>query len=291
MSARGARAKGRTCCTNVWCVRAHAVRKRPRGSRRVNIRGPVPTLVSVNKTEAEWAKEKMVETIDPFFAFWHEGEGCKKLFAMHPLGPLGPYLRQILPKHKWRTHAQLYLDGLDLPAPTTSVHARRFEGQCFDRFNTGMLLCRNPAAMKGVRVPELMGACNMTTDYINVDRAVVLSDGQFWTHSRYGKGRWPSGSKDGTLQGWPDGVSDQMYLAQHPGWILSKNKFWMDIWVMILTDEYWGNPASSIGFVMSNWRGSRPTLPKKCYEEPEGPLVYPGWTWKWKDQDVMLKPK
>ena len=76
---------------------------------RVNIRGPVKVLCSVNKSEAEWDKEEMVHDADPFNMWWHEGGGCKKSFAMHPRGTVGPYLQQLLPKFQWRAEAEEYL--------------------------------------------------------------------------------------------------------------------------------------------------------------------------------------
>ena len=258
--------------------------------RRVNIRGPVRVLCSVNKTDAEWKKEAMVATLDPKAMYGSEGGGFKKLFAMHPLGTLGVYLQQILPKHKWRAEVEQYLKKLNMPAPLTVVHARRFEGQCYDRLNTGTLLCRNPAAMQGERVDSLMRACNMTTDYIDVKKAVLVSDGQFWTHAVRGlKKRRPKNAD--SLTGFPDGVSDTMYTKLHPGWVVSqgkKDQFSTDIWIMLLADEFWGNPASSIGFVLSEWRRNRPTFPAACYSEPKGVKHdYPGWTWQWSHKDVL----
>ena len=60
--------------------------------------------------------------------------------------------------------------------------------------------------------------------------------------------------------------------------------------MMASVDVYWANPGSSIGFVVSHWRGSKPTLPERCYTIPEGVAAkYPGYTWVWDEQDVLLK--
>ena len=89
---------------------------------------------------------------------------------------------RVLPNCVLTTHGVIFVNR-----PLTVVHARRFEGQCVDRLKTGMLMCRNPAAMQGERVPELMGACNLTTDYINVEKAVLVSDHRFWVRPILGR--------------------------------------------------------------------------------------------------------
>lgn len=117
----------------------------------------------------------------------------------------------------------------------TSVHLRSLEGQCQRRISTGETFCRTRGS------PEDPEPCMWTGSHFSPS-AVAMSDGQAPARDRTFKHR-------------------------------SRLPFYSQLCAMTLSDTHYGNPASSIDYIVAHWRGSKPTLPASCFRHITNPVL------------------
>lgn len=239
-------------------------------------------IVGLNKFHEGNVQYCPLTIVPPDVIFWGEGGGPDKAWSQHPRS-LEPYITQLRPKKIIRQQATSVISDLHLPRPSTAVHARRFEGACSKLLRKGTVLCTNRTIMALKPGDKARGgwgvACNWTSDLVEAQGAVLFSDGQYFIEC---------GANAGKIMrrgGKCAGVGDDDYSKRNTGWrrldvsqsgnpipYRSKITFPVSVWMQVLTDRYFGNPASSIGFVVSIWRRAegRGSWPPECYAEHVG---------------------
>ena len=139
-----------------------------------------------------------------------------------------PELETLTPKMEYQQEAA---DAMS--EPYVSVHRRNMDGECARREGTAHLFCFREAEWGA---GELGRICDMVyNDVENTTLPVVLfSDEQ-------------RPELDGTFPR------------------LDNHSFQVQSWMMVLSTIHYGNPMSSVDYVVSHWRKHKDTRPAKCF--------------------------
>ena len=120
--------------------------------------------------------------------------------------------------------------------PFILVHRRWLEGECYKRAH----LRQNFGSVESCTTEEMIKACNVTfSDISNPNnRTVVLF------------------------------TDDEMPSMDRTFPIRDQQKFKVQMWMMAQSETHYGNPASSVDWVVMHWRqrlGKRNMEPAACY--------------------------
>lgn len=148
-------------------------------------------------------------------------------------------LRQLIPKAVYRAEAEAALAAYTLPV--TTVHRRDLEGWCIRRAkNLEFIHCPNGDVTDQLQVSDFVDSCNMEYSMLanatqGPSSVLLLTDGQV-------------PELDATFP------------------LVSNHSFPVQTWIMTLSAVHYGNPLSSIDFLVSYWRGDdADTRPRACY--------------------------
>lgn len=120
--------------------------------------------------------------------------------------------------------------------PFVSVHRRHLEGECLQRSKNAYLCNSNEDYSK---------TCNYTGDDFNHlnEKVILFTDGQVPTLDKTFKN-----------------IDHQPYPVQ--------------MWAMTLSTIHYGNPMSTVDYVISHWRKDKITRPQSCYKNNVKYILY-----------------